>query len=84
MHAHKTDQRRLRHRGRDFHFVSYEGQAANPKRDIAATSPAWYLMAAGKRWEVMPHDAEQTPEEVDQLLLDWLDANVFAAVRAAR
>jgi hypothetical protein len=72
-----AEQRRLVYRGREFHFVSYEGQRANPKRDLPATQPTWFLMSAGKRWEVMPHQPGQEREELDCLLTAWLEAHVF-------
>ena len=39
MSTYKVDQRHLNHRGRLFHFVSYEGQPANPKKEEAAVEP---------------------------------------------
>lgn len=74
----KIAQRHLTHRGRRFHFVSYEGQLGNPGRRLAPVAPAWFLMSAGKRWEVMPHDPEQQPDELDRLLTEWLESHVFA------
>jgi len=74
----KTDQRRLTHRGRQFHFVSYEGHPGNPSKLVAATGPTWFLMSAGKRWEVMPSDPALEPAQVDLLLTQWLDTHVFA------
>lgn len=78
MSAYKTDQRRLLHRGREFHFVSYEGQHANPARGIEETPANWCLMIAGKRWEVMPQVAEQEPGELEEQLHAWLDENLPA------
>lgn len=78
MSKYTVQQRRLRYRGREFHFVSYEGQPANPKREQPATEPAWYLMNAGKRWEVMPEEPGQEGEELDRLFMKWLDTHVFA------
>ena len=43
MSSFKLEQRRLTLRGTEFHFVSYEGQLANPARHQAATSPTWFL-----------------------------------------
>ena len=34
MNKHKVEQRRLVFKGREFHFVSYEGQVANAARAI--------------------------------------------------
>lgn len=72
-----AEQRRLQYRGRQFHFVSYEGQPARPKQGQPATGPTWWLMGAGTRWEVMPYDPTQTPEELEHAFAEWLDANVF-------
>ena len=43
-----VEQRRLTHRGTAFHFVSYEGQPGNPKREQPPTQPAWFLMREGR------------------------------------
>ena len=67
----------LRHRGRSFHFVSYEGHPADLKKHQAATGPAWFLISAGKRWEVMPYQLEQQDEERDRLFTAWLESHVF-------
>lgn len=72
-------QRRLLYRGREFHFVSYEGRPANPKRAQAATEPAWWLMGAGARWEVVPFHPGQAMDELDALFTRWLDAHVFGS-----
>jgi hypothetical protein len=76
---HIVEQRRLVHRGREFHFVSYDGQPANEKRGQAATAPAWWLMGAGTRWEVAPFQFGQSQEELDRVFTRWLDAHVFRA-----
>jgi len=73
-----VEQVRLTHRGRSFHFVSYEGHPGSLKRSEPATDPAWFLMSAGTRWQVMPHHAGQEPGERDRLLTAWLDGHVFA------
>ena len=75
-----VEQVRLRHRGREFHFVSYEGRPADLKKHQAPTEPAWFLMNGGRRWEVMPHRLDQTLEERDRLFTVWLERFVFAAV----
>lgn len=72
-----VQQRRLRYRGRDFHFVSYDGLPANAKQGRPATEPAWWLMGSGTRWEVMPFDPERDAEELDRAFTAWLDAHVF-------
>lgn len=76
--GYKTDQCHLVHRGRAFHFVSYEGQLANPSRQQAATPATWFLMNAGKRWAVMPEVPDQGRAELDELLGHWLDEHVFS------
>ena len=78
MSTYKIEQKHLVHRGREFHFVSYDGRIANPARHEAAPVPAWFLMSAGKRWEVMPHIRGQDEAEVDRLLTQWLEKYVFA------
>lgn len=77
MSSYKTSQRRLQHRGREFHFVSYEGQTADPRRDKEATPATWFLMHAGKRWAVAPQDMDQDADALDEFLAGWLDENVF-------
>ena len=57
MSSYKVEQRRLSFRGRDFHFVSYEGRPANERRGEEASPPMWYLMGPAKRWPVMPQVA---------------------------
>jgi hypothetical protein len=78
MSKHTVEQVRLTHRGREFHFVSYEGQLENLKKNQPATDPAWFLMSAGTRWEVMPHQPHQAREELDRLFTAWLERHVFA------
>lgn len=80
MTRHAVQQRRLLYRGREFHFVSYEGVPANPKRAQPATDPAWWLMSAGTRWEVMPFRPDQAPQDIDRRFREWLDANAFDSV----
>ena len=78
------EQRHIIHRGRTFHFVSYDGQPAHVGKGQPATTPTWYLMAEGKRCEVMPHLPGQPAEAVDVALTAWLDANAFGAAEPAR
>jgi len=82
--AYKTQQHHIVHRGRSFHFVSYEGQDADLKRQQAETPPSWYLMLAGKRWMVMPELAPTVPEELDRQFTEWLDARVFTGAPAVQ
>lgn len=72
-----VEQRRLQYRGKEFHFVSYDVVPANPKRAQPATPPAWWLMNAGKRWEVMPFRPGQSEQELDRAFIRWLDERVF-------
>lgn len=78
MSAYKIEQKRLLHRGREFHFVSYEGQLANPAKALAAVPPGWYLMQSGKRIPVMIQNRDTPAEAVDKSLIQWLDSHVFA------
>lgn len=71
------EQRRVQHRGREFHFVSYDGQPANAKTAQGATDPAWWLMSGGTRWEVMPFHPDQDEAELDRKFVTWLDTHVF-------
>jgi hypothetical protein len=81
---HTVEQRRLVHRGREFHFVSYDGQPANASRGLSATAPAWWLMGPGTRWEVAPYRPEQAPEELDRLFTRWIETHVIRAERQRR
>jgi hypothetical protein len=74
----RVEQRHITHRGREFHFVSYDGLPANVKRDEPATEPAWFLVSSGYRREAMPHLLGQEVDEVDRLLTEWLEGSVFA------
>jgi hypothetical protein len=71
------EQRRMEYRGREFHFVSYDGLPANVKREQLATEPAWWLMSAGTRWEVMPFHPGRDAEELDGEFSVWLEAHAF-------
>ncbi len=72
MSSYKVEQHRVSHHGRDFHFVSYDGQPGNTRRGEPATPPMWYLMVAGKRWPVMPQVIGQAHAEVERELIAWL------------
>ncbi|UCG88690.1 MAG: hypothetical protein JSW71_09185 [Gemmatimonadota bacterium] len=76
----RVEQRRIKHRGREFRFVSYEGQTANIARGIPATEPAWFLVTDGYRWEAMTQQADQELDELDRMLREWLEACVFSGV----
>ena len=77
--AYRNEQRFLTQRGREFHFVSYAAvPASHSKTAFRPEVPAgWYLMLPGRRQEVMPYVVGQATDEVDRLLLAWLDAHVF-------
>ncbi|MGA2382607.1 MAG: hypothetical protein ABSG61_04150 [Gemmatimonadales bacterium] len=79
MSSYKTQQHHLVRRSRSFHFVSYEGHPADPKRQQPETPPSWYLMLAGKRWIVMPEVSDTSPEELDRQFGAWLDERVFGS-----
>ncbi len=78
MGSYKTDQYHVAHRGRKFHFVSYEARPANVRTGEAAMPATWYLMCAGKRWPVFAQVEDQSPELVVAALTRWLDETVFA------
>ena len=75
-----AEQRRLRHRGREFHFVSYDGMPGNPKRAQPATEPAWWLMSAGTRWQVLPYVPGTDEATLDRAFRIWLDAHAFPSL----
>jgi len=75
--SYRSEQRRLTHRGREFHFVSYEGRPANERRGETALPPMWYLMSEGKRSPVMSQIAGQELAALDRALIAWLDEHVF-------
>ena len=70
--THKPEQRHLFVRGRDFHFVTYDGQPANERRGEDAVPPMWFLMGPAKRWPVMPHVVGQSDEDVEKAMMNWL------------
>jgi hypothetical protein len=77
MAGYKTDQCRIVHRGKEFHFVSYEGQAPNEAKGIVETPPSWYLMRAGHRHEVMPQVDGQEETDRDRQLGEWIESFIF-------
>lgn len=78
MTAFKNEQCHVVCHGRDFHFVSYEGQKANAKRNEAELPPMWYLMGPARRWPVMPWLEGQPEPEVRRELHAWLEAQGLA------
>jgi hypothetical protein len=75
MSTYVVEQRRVAHKGRDFHFVSYEGHV--DKASKSQGPPMWFLMSAGKRWQVMEQTRGQPAEELDVMLVNWLDKHIF-------
>ena len=78
MGAFRNEQRRLTHRGRDFHFISYEAQAANPARKQQEMPDTWYLVSSNNRWPAIPLIEGQPEPELIAALALWLDTSVFA------
>jgi hypothetical protein len=75
--SYKSEQRRLVYRGREFHFVSYEGRVANVRRGEDALPAMWFLMSEGKRQQVMPQTLGQDVAAIDRALVAWLNEHVF-------
>jgi len=84
MSNYKTQQQHVVRQGRSFHFVSYEGQPADLKRQQPEVPACWYLMLAGKRWMVMPEVAESTPADLERQFSDWLEVHVFGGAPAVQ
>jgi hypothetical protein len=80
----KSEQRRIIHRGREFHFVSYEGRLASERRNEKALPPMWFLMSEGKRCPVMPIVPDQDAIELDKALIRWVDTHAFAPKEKTR
>lgn len=78
MAAFRNEHRRFTHRGRAFHFVSYDAQPGNPNKGIDAMPATWYLLNAGNRWPAIPLEPGQPEEELDARLTEWLESEVFA------
>ena len=79
MSSHKTDQHHVIHRGRKYHFVSYEARLPNPKTGDAGLPATWFLIRAGKRWPAFPELPDQDPEAIFSAFTTWLDDNVLTA-----
>lgn len=84
MSAFKPQQHHLRIRGRLFHFVSYEGQPADHRRDQPATPDMWYLMVEGRRCPVRPCDSSQSLTQLEAALQAWAEDNALGPVEARR
>lgn len=82
MSSYKNEQHRLTHRGRHYHFVSYEARPANVRRGEEAMGPMWYLMGPNKRWPVMPHVLGQPTEEIMLGLMNWIEEQAAATATA--
>ena len=77
MATYKVEQFHITAGERTFHFVSYEGVAANERRGEQEVGPMWYLMGPGKRWPVMPHQIGQPADEVEFGLRTWMEQQGF-------
>jgi hypothetical protein len=75
----RHEQRQITHRGRVFHFVSYEAHDAIPSRKVPAMPATWYLVSMNNRWPAIPLEDGQAPAELDAQLTAWLEQHVFAA-----
>ena len=77
MSAFKSQQRFITIRGRDFHFVSYEGRPANVRRGEEAAPAMWYLMVEGHRCPALLWEQSQSLDEVDRDLAKWAADHAF-------
>ena len=82
MSTYQTQQQHVVHRGRSFHFVSYEGHPADPKLELSDTPPAWFLIYAGRRWMAFPQVGDAAPAVLARQFEAWLDARACDAPRA--
>jgi len=80
----RHEQHRVNHRGRAFHFVSYEATDANPARQVEARPDTWFLVSSGNRWPAIPLVSGLAVTELDTQLVAWLEAAVFARPAAAQ
>jgi hypothetical protein len=71
-------QRRVLHRGREFHFVAYPATPGNISRKQEPVPAGWFLMMAGRRRLVVPEVAGQPVSDLEGQLVAWLDAYAFA------
>lgn len=70
----RIDQCRVFHRGREFHFVTYEGDT-DPEN--AGGAAMWYLMSGLKRCEAIRQVPDQDEPTLEARLRRWLDTNAF-------
>jgi hypothetical protein len=83
MSSHKPQQRHITIRGRNFHFVSYQGSRGNPQRAQLPYPAMWYLMVEGRRCPVLPCDPSLSPTELDATLAGWVEDNALGPVESA-
>lgn len=83
MAAFRHEQHRVTHRGRAFHFISYEETAANPARHVEARPDTWFLVSSGNRWPAIPLVPGQAVAELESQLVAWLESTVFGQPAAA-
>lgn len=84
MSAFKPQQRHLTIRGRDYHFVSYEGHPADARKQLTSAPSMWFLMVEGRRFPVFPCEPSQPLLEVDAALSVWVEDNALGPVAAPR
>ena len=80
MSAFKPQQRHLSIRGRDFHFVSYEGGPVRRREGEPIIPAMWYLMVEGRRCAALPWDPAQSLADVDRALERWVADNTTGPV----
>ena len=78
----RHEQHRVTHRGRAFHFVSYEATEAHAGKKIEARPDTWFLVSSGNRWPAIPHVPGVALPDLEAQLVAWLEATVFAPVPA--
>ena len=83
MSTFKPQQRHLTVRGRAYHFVSYEAQPADSRRNLEASPAMWFLMVEGHRCPVLPCDSGQSLPELDAALERWIEHNAVGPVEQA-
>ena len=84
MGSYKVEQHRVKHRDREFHFVSYDARPANERRGEEELPPMWFLMSDANRIPVMPQTPGQDAEELEDLFRTWLEENVYAGFAQTR
>lgn len=78
MATYRNQHHRLTHRGRAFHFISYQATAAQPARQIEARPDTWFLVSANHRWAAIPQVPGRNVDELEARLVEWLESEVFA------